>query len=220
MLDVHPPHHAATTWRDFFIHIASIVIGLLIALGLEQTVEHFHHRDQAHRLEETLVEESNRNSKIVEADIAVMDQVIATEERNKASLERAIATQGKQPFAFELFDPSPGWSPPTNAVYAAARDNGTLGLLPPSLASYLARLEFSTGTTIETSHQVFDDHYKVLALAKLHPDSHLSPDEQEQLLVAISNCQQAAEHSRMVLNKSLAVLRLQKQTPDEAIPER
>ena len=33
MLDVHPPHHAATTWRDFFIHIATIV------LGLEQTIE-------------------------------------------------------------------------------------------------------------------------------------------------------------------------------------
>ena len=43
-LDVHPAHHAATTWRDFFIHIATIVLGLLIAVGLEQRVEHFHHR--------------------------------------------------------------------------------------------------------------------------------------------------------------------------------
>jgi hypothetical protein len=39
MLDVHPPHHAASTWRDFFIRIITIVIGLLIAIGLEQTVE-------------------------------------------------------------------------------------------------------------------------------------------------------------------------------------
>jgi len=43
MLDVHPAHHAATTWRDFFIHIATIVIGLMIAVGLEQAVEHIHH---------------------------------------------------------------------------------------------------------------------------------------------------------------------------------
>jgi hypothetical protein len=48
MLDVHPAHHAATTWRDFFIHIATIVVGLLIAVGLEQTVEYFHHRHQLH----------------------------------------------------------------------------------------------------------------------------------------------------------------------------
>jgi hypothetical protein len=46
MLDVHPAHHAASTWRDFFIHIATIVLGLLIAVGLEQTVEYIHHRHQ------------------------------------------------------------------------------------------------------------------------------------------------------------------------------
>ena len=46
MLDVHPPHHAANTWRDFFIHIATIVLGLCIAVGLEQTVEYLHRRHQ------------------------------------------------------------------------------------------------------------------------------------------------------------------------------
>ena len=30
---------AAHGWRDFFVHIATIVIGLLIALGLEQSAE-------------------------------------------------------------------------------------------------------------------------------------------------------------------------------------
>jgi len=35
MLDVHPPHASTHTWRDFFIHIATICIGLLIAVDLE-----------------------------------------------------------------------------------------------------------------------------------------------------------------------------------------
>ena len=39
MLDVHPPHEAAHSWKDFFIHIATIVVGLLIAVSFEQTVE-------------------------------------------------------------------------------------------------------------------------------------------------------------------------------------
>jgi hypothetical protein len=47
MLDVHAPHERVHSWSDFFIHIATIVIGLLIAVGLEQTVEFFHHRHQA-----------------------------------------------------------------------------------------------------------------------------------------------------------------------------
>src|ERR1039458_4923029 len=33
MLDIHPAQHAASTWRDFFIHIATIVLGLMIAVG-------------------------------------------------------------------------------------------------------------------------------------------------------------------------------------------
>ncbi|GAC1422327.1 MAG: hypothetical protein NVSMB62_17930 [Acidobacteriaceae bacterium] len=36
MLGVHPAHHAANTWRDFLIHIATITVGLLIAVGMEQ----------------------------------------------------------------------------------------------------------------------------------------------------------------------------------------
>jgi hypothetical protein len=39
MLDVHGPHDTAHTWRSFFIHIATIVIGRFIAVALEQLVE-------------------------------------------------------------------------------------------------------------------------------------------------------------------------------------
>jgi hypothetical protein len=55
MLDVHPAHHAASTWRDFFVHIATIVLGLLIAVGLEQTVEFFHHRHQLRELRQGIL---------------------------------------------------------------------------------------------------------------------------------------------------------------------
>jgi hypothetical protein len=54
MLDVHAPHAGIHTWSDFLIHIATIVIGLLIAVGLEQTVEYLHHRDQVAEIRESL----------------------------------------------------------------------------------------------------------------------------------------------------------------------
>src|ERR1700722_17928535 len=56
-----PTHHAASTWRDFYIHITTIVLGLLIAIGLEQTVEWMHHRHQLHQLEADLHTEGIRN---------------------------------------------------------------------------------------------------------------------------------------------------------------
>jgi hypothetical protein len=84
MLDVHPPHHATTTWRDFFIHIITIVIGLLIAIGLEQTVEYFHHRHLAREAREQLSIEriSNENSNELN---------IYTTQRHQRDLQRDLA---------------------------------------------------------------------------------------------------------------------------------
>jgi hypothetical protein len=42
VLDVHPPHEPVHGWRDFFVHPATITIGLLIALSLEGCVEWRH----------------------------------------------------------------------------------------------------------------------------------------------------------------------------------
>jgi hypothetical protein len=54
MLDVHPLHEPPHTWRGFFVHIATIVVGLVIAVALEQTVLFFHHRHQVQELEEQM----------------------------------------------------------------------------------------------------------------------------------------------------------------------
>ena len=63
MLDVHPAHHAATSWREFFVHIATIVLGLLIAIGLEQTVEAVHHRHELSQVRRELADEREANRK-------------------------------------------------------------------------------------------------------------------------------------------------------------
>jgi hypothetical protein len=61
MLDVHAPHETIHTWKAFFVHLATIVIGLLIAVGLEQTVEYFHHRQQVAEIRRSLAEERRIN---------------------------------------------------------------------------------------------------------------------------------------------------------------
>jgi hypothetical protein len=61
MLDVHAPHQALHSWKDFLVHIAAIAIGLLIAVGLEQTVEYFHHRHQVAEIRRSLAEERRSN---------------------------------------------------------------------------------------------------------------------------------------------------------------
>jgi uncharacterized membrane-anchored protein YhcB (DUF1043 family) len=77
MLDVHPAPHAARSWRDFFVHIATIVIGLLIAIGLEQSVEWLHHRHQVEEARRALESEREAN----QAEFARTTQLFRRETR-------------------------------------------------------------------------------------------------------------------------------------------
>lgn len=65
MLDVHPPHSAVHGIRDFLLHLFTITVGLLIALGLEGCVERSHHRHLVHEAEASLRAEIQNNSKIL-----------------------------------------------------------------------------------------------------------------------------------------------------------
>ena len=62
MLDVHPPHTPTHGWRDFFIHLFTITIGLLIALSLEGLVEWRHHRHLVHEAEANMTAEIRHNA--------------------------------------------------------------------------------------------------------------------------------------------------------------
>ena len=128
MIEVHPPHHAATTWRDFFIHIITIVVGLLIAIGLEQTVEHFHQRHQLQEL---------RRGELTDARIYLqdVDQLRLANSQQIEDLSQRIQ-QVRLAIAQHQKLTAPVYRPAifTNTIrlgnLAAARESGLLHLLP------------------------------------------------------------------------------------------
>ena len=97
MLDVHPPHEPVHGWRDFLLHILTITIGLLIALGLEGCVEWQHHRHLVHEAETSLHAEIESNAKGLQDilndvhkqqadlkhDVAVLDDMIKSPKTHK-----------------------------------------------------------------------------------------------------------------------------------------
>lgn len=90
VIDVHPPHEPIHGWRDFFLHLTTITIGLLIALSLEGCVEWQHHRHLVHEAEASLHTEIESNESglanvladvrnqqtILKHDVVVLDQMI------------------------------------------------------------------------------------------------------------------------------------------------
>jgi len=70
MIEVHAPHEAVHSWKDAFIHIAIIVVGLLIAVGLEQTVEWVHHRQEVAKVRVELRAERETNKETFKRETA------------------------------------------------------------------------------------------------------------------------------------------------------
>lgn len=54
MLDVHEPEHPILGVKDFLVHLFTITVGLLIALGLENLAEWRHHVHLKHQAEENI----------------------------------------------------------------------------------------------------------------------------------------------------------------------
>ena len=74
MLDVHPPHHRLEGLKDFFIHLLTISVGLLIAVGIEGCVERHQHRELARDARETLRKEIEKNSKTISDVLPVIQE--------------------------------------------------------------------------------------------------------------------------------------------------
>ena len=62
MLDVHPPHKAIEGVGEFFLHLFTITVGLLIAVGIEAAVERHQHRELAAEARDTMTAEIRKNS--------------------------------------------------------------------------------------------------------------------------------------------------------------
>jgi hypothetical protein len=73
MVDVHSAHGAAHSWKDFWIHLGTISMGLLIAIGLEQGVEAIHRLQERHRLEADLQLEAKKNLILMDIDNQYFD---------------------------------------------------------------------------------------------------------------------------------------------------
>src|ERR1700761_8195892 len=164
MIDVHAPHEATHTWTDLFIHIATICVGLLIAIGLEQSVEALHHRHQRHQLEEDLHAEMQMNNEFLSRDF---DYLVATRDwaANQAqAIQNAIITHTTSHLVYQ---PPPRnfdlYVLPNDSVWQHASESGTAALLPREEAQSYTLLYRFRSRLFDTYKQLFDARYAVIA---------------------------------------------------------
>jgi hypothetical protein len=131
LLDVHPLHAPVRAWRDFFIHIATIVVGLCIAVGIQQTVEFVHGRHQLAVLRQALRLEREDNYKTLVANTATWRWGTAELQNNLLVFQYLKQNPGTSPEELPgvlLWATSPFEF--SSAAWDAAHQSGLTALLP------------------------------------------------------------------------------------------
>ena len=140
MLDVHPPHEATHSWKDFFIHIATIVVGLIIAVGLEQTVEAWRHHREAAELRDQLHGESEQ----ILSDARRVDVGLGVQQDWLARRTDAVKSNlwDKQPLAPEEPLHTPYFASPDIPIWRSAKSAGETVLLHKGEINAFAEIEY------------------------------------------------------------------------------
>jgi len=153
MLDVHAPHEKTHTWIDFFIHIATIVVGLLIAVGLEQAVEAIHHRHERDDLRESMQHESEQVLRDATSTAAAQDYSLNIISARIQNVKDAAWTQ--KPLASPAPYKLPLFAYPDDPIWRSAKTSGGAALLTPDEINGYSEIEL-----ICEKVSIFYDHWR------------------------------------------------------------
>lgn len=156
MLDVHPPHHRLEGIKDFLIHLLTISVGLLIAVGIEGCVERHHQHDLAVEARETLHKEIEQNAKKMADDIADINA-----DRAKVSDGIAVFTR----FAQHPKDKNQHGSVAVNysikdwdsTAWTTAQTTGALAFMPYDEANKYSRIYDSQHAVLVEQEKLAED---------------------------------------------------------------
>lgn len=180
-MDVHTPNQPIHTWKDFFIHLLTITIGLFIALSLEAAVQAVHHRHLVRDAREAMRREISSN-------LGLFAENSAKIQKNRDQLARDIDELRELRDSKKLDQPHLGWSWDWNSFEATAwrtaRDSGAVSYMDPSTISNYADIYLQQDYLNATVVGILDEESKAGAALKVARDpAKLLPAEVEAMLI-------------------------------------
>jgi hypothetical protein len=161
-MDVHPPHEAIHTLRQFLMHLLTITIGLLIALALEHWAEYIHERHLVHEAERRVRIEIQGNSNSLANHIQDLQKQDEELKGDLATLRLYAAhRQGTERHSVNLH-----FSRTTldNAAWVTARSNGALSYMSYEEAQKMADVYAAQDMLMDFERQSVPDTAAALGL--------------------------------------------------------
>jgi hypothetical protein len=150
MGDIRPVHHVAHHWRDFFIQIAAIAIGLLLALALDRAVGYFHQRHQLAQARQDLRVEIEQNQHAWTKNGAEVQRIQKELAMNLSVIQEL---QSKSPLTGKL-DYSVKFYATIDGPWQAIRQNNSLSLMPIDELQTYAWFHGILTSTMDAMHTV------------------------------------------------------------------
>jgi hypothetical protein len=191
MLDVHPPHEGIQTRKGFVLHIATITIGLLIAIGLEQTVEFFHHLSVVRETRRALEEEKQENIRRFHKNVATHVMLMGYLHNNMRIFEYLREHPGtpQEQLPGVLYW-TIGTLQPAEAAWSTAKQTSSLSLMPRAEVNALTEMY----SKLDYSWNVYQPIFSALArsadyFTRTADASSLSPAEIDAELAQLGSIQ-------------------------------
>lgn len=180
-MEVHAPHEPIHSWRDFFIHIATITIGLLIAIALEQTVEWIHHRHIVHVARENIRHEMQTNRREASIDLRSV-QADADNMQQNIVKGRALRLD-RHALDHSHVNSELSWSSFDEAAWDSARNSGALTFMPPEEVQRYSDVYHEQEIVNQSAISIFTSQIEIAApLLMEEKSSDLSAEDIHTLL--------------------------------------
>ena len=181
-MEVHAPEHPIHTWRDFFIHLVTITVGLLIALALENAAEALHHRHIVREARENIRREIEANEKQAQTNIDFLNadgkQITANLRSIQKLREDPHAMDGTRHMSFSF-----SWSSFDRSAWITARDSGALTYMPVDEVERFADAYNQADLVNEEAIKIFTEQTELAAPLFVEQGPRLNPQEREAFLL-------------------------------------
>jgi hypothetical protein len=166
MLEVHAPHERIHGLKDFFLHLFTITVGLLIALSLEGLVEWQHHRHLVHEAESGLRGEIQANTQV----IASQRQRITNERKELDGNLQALAVLRAHADAHQHMSFTFQMASFDDVTWKTAQTTGAFAYMPYEDAHTYSDIYAGQAELYKVQQEIAEDAMRAASLVVNKPD--------------------------------------------------
>jgi hypothetical protein len=164
MIDVHAPHKSIGNASEFFLHLFTITIGLLIAVGIEAGVERYEHHELALEARQTMTAEIRHNAGTVDKALDDIDHEQQKTIQNLAYLQKIQITgkdagNGNLDLGYTSVDLE-------DTAWRTAQATGALAFMPYTESERFSDIYSSEQLFIERQGQLSEDESQMLGVIR------------------------------------------------------